>query len=268
VTRGGSPLLLLGGQLAALQSVARACSVDLVPLKGMELAFGYYASPSERPMYDVDVFVPNGFSAAVERLLRAGFVERGHGVTARVFVPPSSSIEVDVHRRLLPPAMGALSAAAVVREGRIDRTTFGVPVTRMCAEHLLLHLCGNRTKDCFHERSRDVFARDVSVVVPHVDPSRFQALAREARLSGTAFMALSELAAASALREALAIHPLRARQLLWMRDAILRSRRWPELAYALARASCDGVALPFATIALSLVRAARDRVRGTPRWMD
>lgn len=266
---------MVAGRLDALRRVAAAVATPLVPLKGIELAFSYYRSPTERPMSDVDVLVTGDFRATIRALAEAGFATRGAGWSAHAVTPPSSSFEVDVHRIALPPAMGALRTSVIVRESRRDTATYGVPVLRPCPEHLLLHLCGNCVKDRLV--ARDTFAKDVAAVVPHVDPKRFARLAREARLSGTAYLALDlggELAldgtgaSAQPLLDALALTAARRKSLRGLRRAIEGMKSSPELSYALARASCDGFVLPATSVLLSLARAVRDRVRGTPSWMS
>lgn len=140
-----------GAQLAEVVRALDAASVPALVLKGAHLAFAYYEEPGLRPMSDLDVLVPAADASRAERVLMdAGYAswmgpavdyERHHHL--RPLHRPGS-VQVELHRALLPPVAGAPIIEAGIwrraRRARLGAVEALVPSAEDLLEYLCLHL--------------------------------------------------------------------------------------------------------------------------------
>src|SRR5689334_16802572 len=91
------PRLVSAVALHVFRQFVADVRAPVVPLKGIELAFGYYPSPAARPMSDVDVLLAAGdFDRAITRLCRMGYRRAGPEWSAvSLSVPPARVSKVD-----------------------------------------------------------------------------------------------------------------------------------------------------------------------------
>jgi hypothetical protein len=260
----------------AVEMAARALreyGIPSMPLKGVELIWRYGRDAARRAMDDADLLVPRGaFQKACSVLDRSGFRRAPGGWSARIFVPPGTEMSLDLHRMVLPPMMGRLTADWLFARGSLDVTCFGTKVVLMRPCDCFVFLLCNFLKDRLPDSKAPILADDLLAVARRTSEEEVRRAASEVGLLGPSGLALAHL---------LAVHPtpglsshadeLRPAKTL-MRGRMELHERWvlafresrPELGYALARAATDSVTRGAASAALSFARAGWQAIIGGP----
>lgn len=138
-------------ELAQFAARMHEAGVPLIPLKGACLDLWVYPRPGLRPMSDLDVLVPGNQTAIAARvMMEAGYACSGplvddehvlsemHHLPA--FIHPVRHTHVEVHGTLAS-AERPFVDADILWQHALSASISGVPVKRLCTEHLLMHVC-------------------------------------------------------------------------------------------------------------------------------
>ncbi len=137
-----------------LTSIARAlhdAGIPLIPLKGACLDLWVYPRPGLRPMSDLDVLIPGADTArAAAVMLDMGYrcdkplvedvtvLQEVHHLPA--FTHPTRHTHVEVHGTLASAQRSFVQSETIWKHAQPAEIN-GVPVLRLCPEHLLMHVC-------------------------------------------------------------------------------------------------------------------------------
>ena len=142
--------LALAGELKHMLCAAQARGIPCIPLRGVALSEQLYGNVAVRPTGDIDVLIPKQRLPDVRRMLedlgfseldvRPNWAER-FDYTLEFHKEGEFPVIVEPHWSILyPPYTDRIPMEAVW--DRCEAGTFlGFPVTRLCPEHLLIHLC-------------------------------------------------------------------------------------------------------------------------------
>jgi hypothetical protein len=139
-------------QFRAFERAAAAlirAGVPIVPVKGIALARWLYADAMDRPMADVDLFVPSrSWNQARAALIESGEVlydtRELRELTVRV-----DGVPVELHGEVGRRELTRLTVDEMVARATPDTETFAFPVLRLDdVDHLVLMVC-NAVKDGF-----------------------------------------------------------------------------------------------------------------------
>jgi hypothetical protein len=135
---------------AVLEAGARVLgqhSISVMPLKGIWLQQFVYADPSERPITDVDVLVPDAlYARALTALRDAGWAVCGSNAAETALSSPAWPLALDVHRALFVRGGFDMPTSALFERGTIDERSFGVRVVSPDPLDVFAHLVGHFVK--------------------------------------------------------------------------------------------------------------------------
>ena len=178
------------GQL--LDSLASA-GIEVLVVKGAQLAYTHYAEPWLRPRLDTDLLIRNGDRAGAEQVLRTlgyrpGTYFDGELVTQqfqyRRDTRAGIADVVDLHWRLANPHVlaGALPFDELARHAR-PIPALGPSARGLADAHALLLACVHRV--AHHDRNdRLVWLYDIHLLARTLPPSAWDAIAELARQQG------------------------------------------------------------------------------------
>jgi len=136
-------------QLGRLARALADEGIVVMPLKGVLLQAIVYDDPSERPISDIDVLVPEGrFEHVVRVLRREGYTAAfERGAAAQTFRPSGhDTFLVDVHWSLFRRGLFRMPTSEVFARSTRDARLFGSPVMRMNSYDVFAHLIGHFVK--------------------------------------------------------------------------------------------------------------------------
>jgi hypothetical protein len=143
-------------ELGRVLARIRLDGLGVIPLKGAHLAEAVYGNIALRPMGDLDLLVREGDLRRVEAiLLGAGYLpaECNRRVADDnchfVYAPAGGAPIVEVHWRLIPRGHGFSIDVDGVWERSRPTVLADTPVSALCPEDLLLHLCLHTSKHLF-----------------------------------------------------------------------------------------------------------------------
>lgn len=154
----------------AMQALVTA-GIDVMPLKGVWLAFEIYDQASTRLGVDVDLLVRSkDFARATEVLVGAGFLadENITDPRERSLIHPKLSVAVDLHQALFPAFRFNLSTSDLFRRGRPNRTLFDVPVSLPDPYDGCCHAIGHFASD-HSSAQKQRLAGDLELLAKHFD---------------------------------------------------------------------------------------------------
>jgi hypothetical protein len=138
--------MLFVQELLHLVKLLSDASIPVVPYKGPLLASVLYEDLAQRQMWDLDLLVKEEDVARAKRIL----LDDGYTQTAdltpeeeqrvrkqndeEVFHSPRHGLEIELHWRLMPPAVGKASPSEFVWEHARTETRFGMPMLTLPAE--------------------------------------------------------------------------------------------------------------------------------------
>lgn len=135
---------------AVLETGARVLgqhSIPIMPLKGIWLQQFVYADPSERPITDVDVLVPDAqYARALTALRDAGWAVCGANAAETALRSPTWPLPLDVHRALFVRTGFDMPSHALFERGTVDEHAFGVRVVSPDPLDVFAHLVGHFVK--------------------------------------------------------------------------------------------------------------------------
>ncbi len=135
---------------AVLEESARLLgerSIPVMPLKGIWLGAAVYAEPSQRPITDVDVLVPEpDYAIACAVLQENGFSLRGSNASEAGFISDRYPLPLDLHRRLFSRGAFCMPTEALFARGQRDRTLFGFDIIAPDPLDVFAHLVGHFVK--------------------------------------------------------------------------------------------------------------------------
>ena len=118
-----------------------------MPLKGVLLQQLVYRDPADRLISDADLLLPpRTFHTAVRALRAAGYHIGTEAQSGLATKGPRASLEVDVHRRVFPPALFDLQVADMFARGQINDRAFDSVVVVPSPLDLYAQLIGNFAK--------------------------------------------------------------------------------------------------------------------------
>jgi hypothetical protein len=138
--------MLFVQELLHLVALLRDASIPVLPYKGPLLASVLYEDLAQRQMWDLDLLVKETDVARAKRVL----LDEGYTQTAdltpeeeqrireqddeEVFHSPRHGLEIELHWRLMPPALGKASPSEFVWEHARTETRFGMPMLTLPPE--------------------------------------------------------------------------------------------------------------------------------------
>ncbi|HEX9373938.1 MAG TPA: nucleotidyltransferase family protein [Roseiflexaceae bacterium] len=184
--------LLLGD----LAEIARACKdrgIDVLPLKGSQLATQYYAEPGLRPMSDLDLLVrPADERRMLALLTDLGYRQTGRGwkhitlarpeadgpVVSYDGEHPDNPRSIDLHIRLAEQFWGI--QYDLTAEAWADSEPWAA-ARRLRPAGLLHHLAVHASSDAIARRLRLLHLHDIALVARDVDRSGWERIVASAR---------------------------------------------------------------------------------------
>jgi|HubBroStandDraft_1064217.scaffolds.fasta_scaffold19455_2 hypothetical protein len=123
--------------------------VPIIPVKGIALARWLYADVIERPMTDVDLFVPRNAWTTACRALAAGREVLYDSSELRELTVRVEGVSVELHGEVGRRELTRLSVDEMIARSTLDTESFRFPVLRLDdIDHLVLVVC-NAIKDGF-----------------------------------------------------------------------------------------------------------------------
>ena len=145
--RGLASHLIGRAVLKAAAQLLHEHAIPVMPLKGIWLQHFVYADPSERPITDVDVLVPDSrYLQAIAVLRAAGWELRGSNVSEAALRAPGFPLPLDLHRRLFTRAAFRMPSEALFARGTADRGTYEIEVVLPDPLDVFAHLIGHFVK--------------------------------------------------------------------------------------------------------------------------
>jgi hypothetical protein len=190
-------IALLLGDLA---EILRACNdrgIDVLPLKGSQLATQYYAEPGLRPMSDLDLLVrPADEPPMLDLLADLGYRPTGRGwkhitlarptahgpVVSYKGEHPGNPRSLDLHIRLAEQFWGIHYDLTVEAWADSEPATLlGIAAQRLRPTGLLHHLVVHASSDTIARRLRLLHLHDIALVAADVDRSGWERIVAGAR---------------------------------------------------------------------------------------
>ena len=138
--------MLFVQELLHLVALLREASIPAVPYKGPLLAHALYDDLAQRQMWDLDLLVKEADLARAKRLLLDdGYTQKSIMTPEEearvrkqndeeVFHSPRNGLEIELHWRLMPPAIGKASPSEFVWAHARMETRFGAPMLTLPPE--------------------------------------------------------------------------------------------------------------------------------------
>ncbi len=134
--------------------VIEACAdrgITLMPLKGALLLSRWPQLLGKRDLVDVDFLARSSdFDGVANVLGRLGFEANIRSTAGSTFASDSWPLSIDLHRKLFPHGLFAMTAEGVFSRAQVDASLFLAPVARMSDEDLFAHLIGHFVKGRGH----------------------------------------------------------------------------------------------------------------------